>query len=61
LFFLLGTAFTLAFSKVEMFGTLGHYGMLFSYFIGLAGMVIGSLWAGLDLLLEMLLHPKETH
>ena len=61
LFFLLGTAFTLAFSKVEMLGMLGHYGMLFSYFIGLAGMIIGALWAGLDLLFEMLLHPKETH
>lgn len=60
LFFLLGTAFTLAFSKIEIFGLLGHYGMLISYFIGLAGMVIGALWAGLDLLLEGLTHAKEV-
>ncbi|MBI1869787.1 MAG: hypothetical protein HYS07_01180 [Chlamydiae bacterium] len=61
LFFILGSAFTFVFSKVEMFSLLGHYGMLLSYFAGLAGMIVGALWAGLDLLFEVLMHTRSIH
>lgn len=60
LFFLLGSAFTLAFSHITALNMLGHYGMLLSYFIGLFGMIIGALWAGLDLLFEGLMHRRPT-
>ncbi|MBI1883002.1 MAG: hypothetical protein HYS08_02215 [Chlamydiae bacterium] len=59
MFFLLGSAFMLVSSKLEMFSGLGHYGMLFSYFVGLLGMVIGALLAGLDLLMEFFMHPEK--